>query len=129
VGERRDSVRCPICARWYVNHGGYASKIALRLERKAVARRELVRQEFGTTRIKVFEYEGQELAAGGKYQIVVGTHQGTRLDRRCHDCGHDDTRVRGQWAPAFSEVNGKSARRERIVLLCVTCYERRCMVA
>jgi Zn-finger nucleic acid-binding protein len=124
---RRDSVRCPTCAQWHLDHGGRDSKLIARLERKAVERRELVRQEFGTTCIKVFEYEGQELAAGGKYQIVVGTRQASRLARCCHDCGQDDSRVRGQWAPAFSEMTGKRADRERIVLLCRACYERRCI--
>jgi hypothetical protein len=123
---RRDSVRCPTCSRWHTYHGGRDHKIIARLERKAAERRELLRQEFGTTCIKVFEYEGQELAAGGKYQIVVGTRQESHLERRCHACGHDDNIVRGQWAPAFSEMVGKNADRERIVLLCRACYDRWC---
>lgn len=122
---RRDSVRCIECAKYYQMHGGQRKKLEETARREARQKRELIAAEFGSKPVKVFEYRGQELAEAGRFLIVVGNGQNKPIARRCHDCGQDDSQIQGQWAPAFTDsLNRRGV--EKIVLLCLPCYQNRC---
>lgn len=122
---RRDSVRCAECARYYQTHGGQRKKLEETARREARQKRELIAAEFGNKPVKVFEYRGQELAEAGRFLITVGKSQNKPIARRCHDCGQDDSEIRGQWAPAFTDSWNRRGV-EKIILLCLPCYQGRC---
>ena len=78
-------------------------------------RDQLLMAEFGTTYLKVHEYEGQELLPDGRYAIL-----GRRpIPRRCANCHRDDRQVKGNWSPAYEDDQ------EQLILLCWTCYKNR----
>ena len=82
-------------------------------------RKVLLVAEFGTSRLKVFEYDGQELAMAGLYNVPG--HAPIR--RICADCRQDDQHIRGNWAPVFEDGRG------HLTLLCWPCYDQRCKKA
>ena len=79
--------------------------------------KELLIAEYGTDKLPVAEYLGQELRKNGYYSISGHPH----IKRICSQCGQNDQTVRGQWGPAFEDDGGL------VVLLCKTCYASRCV--